>query len=424
MGADRGRQEGPQKEEVAVLKRLLAYAEKVFSLGKRFATCRDGRRFPRYSAPCVARAAFTAVLAKLGSLHAFAPCTPRAFLRRFIGGATPSDDTIGRVMDTLDLQALRDLLVHLYWRRRRNKSLKALPDGRYLLVIDGHEGRRSRRRKWPGCITRHFETPTAAWEEYFPGYVVAQLVGRDCSMVLDLERLGPKEGELTAADRLLKRLLKRLPRAFDIVMGDALYASGPFWKTVRQAGKYLVTVLKQEDRALMEDARALWETLLVPPVVASGLGETAQYWDVTHLSTWPQAGEPVRAVRADFVRCVRRQRDRTEEVTNSQWVWVTTLPASQYDAAAVARLGRLRWTIENLAFNDLVHEWHADHIYRCSASAAEGFLLLACIAQTLFSAFYRGNLKPALRARVTARGVGDILRGEVRMMAVRPQDSS
>src|SRR5215469_11514247 len=48
--------------------------------------------------------------------------------------------------------------------------------------------------------------------------------------------VGPGEGELTAAMRLLERLLPRLRKSLDLIVGDALYGCRPFFQTVCGAG--------------------------------------------------------------------------------------------------------------------------------------------------------------------------------------------
>jgi hypothetical protein len=48
--------------------------------------------------------------------------------------------------------------------------------------------------------------------------------------------LAPGEGELTAALRLLERLLLRLRKSLDLVLGGALYCCRAFFKTVCGAG--------------------------------------------------------------------------------------------------------------------------------------------------------------------------------------------
>lgn len=349
--------------------------------------------------------------ARLGSLNAFEGCRQGAWLRKWIGGDAPSADTVGRVLETVGLDVLRQMLANVYERLRRNKSLRPFPGGMFLLVLDGHEGRHSRRRKWDGCLSRTLETTAGPRTEFFPRYVAAQLVGDGCSLLLDIEMQRADEGEIAAAERLFARVLARFPRAFDIVLGDALYANGSFWRLARDAGKHVLTVLKQEARDLLKDARGLF--LLQPDPTSQPFRQgTAKYWDATDLRSWPQAGENVRVVRSEETTTIHRQLDDLDHTETTEWIWVTSLPQAQADAAAVARLGHERWRIENNAFNELVNGWSADHLFRCAAHAIEGFLLLTCIALNVFQAFWRLNVKPALRARQTAAAVAGIIRGE------------
>jgi hypothetical protein len=293
----------------------------------------------------------------------------------------------------------------------------------FLLVLDGHEGRHSSRRKWEGCLSSTVETAAGPRTDYFPRYVAAQLVGDGCSLLLDIEMQRPGEGELAAAERLLTRVLVRFPRAFDIVLGDALYASGPFWRVARSAGKHVLTVLKQEARDLLKDARDLCRLLPTPPSRPFRRG-SAKYWDVPDLQSWPQAGEPVRVVRSEETKTIRRQLDGLDHTETTEWVWVTSLPQDQVDAATVAHLGHERWRIENNAFNELVNGWGADHLFRCAAHAIEAFLLLMCLALNVFQAFWRLNVKPAFRARQTASAIAGIIRGEVLGRAPTVADTS
>ncbi|MFH1110790.1 MAG: hypothetical protein V1790_16575 [Planctomycetota bacterium] len=67
-------------------------------------------------------------------------------------------------------------------------------------------------------------------------------------------------------------------------------------------------------------------------------------------------------------------------------------------------MGHGRWTIENQEFNELVNQWHADHVYKHEPRAIPSklrarlnFRLLATACLNVFLAFYRRNLKPAVR---------------------------
>jgi hypothetical protein len=140
---------------------------------------------------------------------------------------------------------------------------------------------------------------------------------------------------------------------------------------------------------------------------------TGKYWDVADLGSWPQAGEKVRVVRSEETTTIHRQLDDRDHTETTEWIWATSLPSAQTDAATVARLGHERWRIENNAFNELVNGWDADHLFRCAAHAIEGFLLLTCLALNAFHAFWRLNVKPVLRALRTATAIADIIWGEV-----------
>ena len=63
----------------------------------------------------------------------------------------------------------------------------------------------------------------------------------------------------------------------------------------------------------------------------------------------------------------------------------------------MVRFGHQRWDIENHGFNELVNEWHADHVFKHDSSAIECFLLIAFLAYNIFHAFLALNLKPDFR---------------------------
>ncbi|GAG43634.1 unnamed protein product, partial [marine sediment metagenome] len=66
---------------------------------------------------------------------------------------------------------------------------------------------------------------------------------------------------MAAATRLLDRVVRNYPRAFDVVAGDALYAQAPFFEFVLERGKDVLTVLKDERRNLLQDALGLFQQL-------------------------------------------------------------------------------------------------------------------------------------------------------------------
>jgi hypothetical protein len=57
------------------------------------------------------------------------------------------------------------------------------------------------------------------------------------------------------------------PRAFNLVLADALYTTAPFFNFLLAHGKHALTVLKDERRNLLQDATALFAS--VSPLAGS-----------------------------------------------------------------------------------------------------------------------------------------------------------
>jgi hypothetical protein len=93
--------------------------------------------------------------------------------------------------------------------------------------------------------------------EYYHRGVVAHLIGLPLPIVLDIEMIRPGEGEIVAARRLLVRLLERYERFFDAVEGDALYFESALFELCRKHHKYVLAVLKDNNPALLADAKAV-----------------------------------------------------------------------------------------------------------------------------------------------------------------------
>jgi hypothetical protein len=225
-----------------------------------------------------------------------------------------------------------------------------------------------------------------------------------------MEEQLPGEGEARCAVRLLRRLLERYPRAFNTVVGDGLYLNADFCRLLAQRGKHFLAVLKNERRDLLVDARGLFD-LEVATHFESGKTHY-QCWDIEGFTTWEQLGQPVRVIRSIETTSVRRQLTGKEEVSTCEWIWATNIPQQVAGTRSLITLGHGRWLIENNGFNELVNEWHADHVYKHHPNALVVFLLLLLLACNLFHAFISLNVKPQLRARHTKRHFASLMAAE------------
>jgi len=340
--------------------------------------------------------------ANLGSLNALETVQAARFWKRWTGWKAVSADTMGRVHAGVQASQLRDGLHTVYTRLKRNKALP-LNLGLDVAVLDGHEQHASYRRHCSGCRQRTIKTEHGERTQYYHRQVTLLLLpgpksGRKpLRLLLDCEPMLADEDEVAAAMRLLVRVLAAYPRAFDLVLADALYTQAPFLNFLLERGKHALVVLKDDRRNLYKDVAGLFAP--VPPQCGERRGRNCEWWDFPELVSWPQVKAPLRVVRSREAYSVKRQLDGKVSQEVSDWIWVTTVPRQQAPTARIVAWGHQRWDIENFGFNELVNGWHADHIYKHDHNAIEAFLLLTLLAYNVFHAFVGLNIKPQLRSR-------------------------
>jgi len=393
----------PGKEGLTILRRLLAYAEKVFQFsGTIVAGVVDRRPQPRIPTSVVLKSVAALFWARMGSLNALELTAHSRFFRRWLGQPVCSADSVGRVSALMDAEGLRQGIHHVYEQLKRNK---ALPDhhGIGIVVLDGHESHASYRQHCAGCLERtiHGKDGKADRTQFYHRQVTIMLLPsarpgcEPVRLLLDHEPQRAEEGEVATALRLLERVIGLYPRAFDLVLADALYATAPFFNFLLEQGKHALVVLKDERRNLYQDAAGLFTHVL--PQEGIFRSRKCLRWDFPDLRTWPEVKTPVRVIRSLETYSVRRQLNGKDEVKTSDWIWVTTLPVQPVTTERAVAFGHQRWDIENHGFNELVNGWHADHIYKHDPNAIECFLLSAFLAFNIFHAFFVRNLKPQIR---------------------------
>jgi hypothetical protein len=376
---------------------VVVYSEKLFGISRQILPkCADTRKQPRISAAAVIKTTLVIFWGRLGSLNALKNTSQSAFWKRYLGGSLASADTLGRVNAGLASQPLRDGLRLVYLKLKRNKALR-LNLGWMIAVLDGHESYSGYIRHCSACLQRNVPTPRGERIQYYHRQVTLMLVpgplhhGHRLRLLLDFESQRSGEDEVTTGLRLLERVLLAYPRAFDVVLADALYAQAPFFNFLIQHHKHALVVLKDDRRNIYQDAQGLWK--FTPPQAGHYRHRLCQWWDFQDLTTWPQVSQPLRVVRSLETWTQRSQKDHRLQTVSSDWAWVTTLCFFQAPTPTMVCWGHQRWDIENYGFNELVNGWFTDHVYKHDPVAIENFLLTAFLAFNLFYAFLWLNLK-------------------------------
>lgn len=387
----------PKARGLAILQRLLNYAEKVFDLSSALSQITDSRTYPQIPTSVVAKSVLAMHLARLGSLNAIEQLKESRSLCKHVGAPLPSADTLGRVFALINPDSLRVVNHRTYGRLKRNKALPPPWHGLMPLAIDGHESHATYNRCCEGCLTREIGAGDNKCVQYYHRNVTAQLISNGIRFQLDAEPQLPGENEVAAAMRLLTRAIANYSRAFDVVLADALYARSIFFNFLTDHNKDVIVVLKANCPELLDDATRFFAGK-PPTTVWNDKKRQVECWDECGFQSGPQISKPMRVVQSHETKApVRRQLDGEVEIETTTWMWMTTLSPQRASSKAVVALGHSRWCIENQGFNELVNHWQSDHVYKHDSVAILNFWLASLIAYNMFRAFFLLNLKPAVR---------------------------
>ena len=365
---------------------------------------------PQIATFTVALSVLIMILSRLGSLNALEQLKSSRKLKNLLGDYLPSADTLGRVFSLVNTETLRKVQRDIYERLKRNKAFGVPRHGLIALAIDGHESHATYKMECEGCLKRKIGEPEQT--QYYHRNVSCELIFANCCFQLDAETQLPGENEVGAAERLLARTVSMYPRAFDVVVVDALYAGADFVNKIIEHGKDVIVVLKDDRRELFKDAEGLFAGL-EPTKVVNTDGSYSEYWDIDQLQSWSGVKKLLRVIKVKETRTIcDKETGEVREVV-STWIWATTLSKLRANTVAVAELGRSRWCIENQGFNEMVNDWHADHVYRHEPRAILNFWLMIMIGYNLFRVFYLRNLKAVFRIGKTMQHFAEMIRSEL-----------
>lgn len=390
---------------VAILSRLWKYSERVLDFPDILALITDARQFPQIPTQIVSTSAWAMFSSRLGSLNALEQTNDSPAWKRIIGESPPSADTMGRVVAKMDSVTIRSALYQLYLQFKRNKALQASPHGLIALAIDGHETSCSLSKSCSQCLERNQHGIL----QYYHRNVTAQLVFENFSLLIDAELQAPGDNELTTAKRLYERVARTYSRAFDVVIGDALYCTLPFIKLVLDSGKDIIAVLKANAGAVLDQANHILDQQPIKMTLAEcGVRREIRETDEVAFGL----NRPMRIIRSE------EQKPAGSKRGDSTWLWVTSLNPLRGSTQTVVALGHDRWKIENLAFNETTNRWYSDHVYRHDPGAILNFWLLCMLSFNTFMCFFFRNLKLALRLKHTMLHVSKALQSELYAMPV------
>jgi hypothetical protein len=282
--------------------RVIKYSNKYFDLFDLINNITDARQKPQIACSDIAASILSMLFCSLGSLNKYNVSRDISYVLD-IAAKVPSSSTVARASDTIDLDAIREILKSIYLKAKKSKMIEPF-NGRYIGIIDGHEIFSSGIHWCSGCSIRNVSKIEGEIKlNYYHKYVAFILAGKRFAFMLDIELVYPDEGELSAAYRLLDRVCRAYPKAFDAVVADGLYLKGTIFNLLESHGKYAAAVLKDESRQLYEEAVSLCS--IFDPVVYVDENTTYKVWDHTISGLWDGYDKPVRVLRSEETKITR-----------------------------------------------------------------------------------------------------------------------
>ena len=369
------------------MRQMRRYSEKVFEKDTRLARLTDARVDPKIPLSAVLSTwqwglvRQTPSTEQIGDLLWDRRWRARLGLRPEQGG---SPDRAAQILDGLSVEEWNEMMLEDFFTARRAGTVT--DEGLYgkrCAVVDLNELFNSEKVHGPQCQVREKTIQDENGEkrtvpEYYHQAVALTWVSGKVPFVIGWELLAPGEGELTAALRLLKRLLPRLRKSLDLVLGDALYCCRPFFQTVCGAGLPALAI-SSGNTEMDEEIELLKRT--DPPRVVPGI-EVA-VWEMES-EAWRQDLE--RNLRV--IDCERRYKAPAWKHERKHLRVMTSVPVQILPAGQGWKVGRCRWKIEHGIFNRLPRDSFLTHHYHHSVTAIVGLLALRSFACFLTQAYW------------------------------------
>jgi hypothetical protein len=302
------------------------------------------------------------------------------------------EDTLAYFNERLDPQPTRDALVATAKLAKRNKVFRDRP---WLgLALDGTGAGRCSAKTKVCRLCRPFHDAEGNVVGHKHEITMASVVGVDITMPIDVEPFGQGDSELAAGRRLLARIAASLGSRFaDYVVADAKYGAASFLNEVTGLGLHAVVRLKDNLPDLHSRATARFAGR-APDATVEHRGETVELWDDETFAPWE-------GLEWSFVRVLRyRHRSAKGEIVDAYWL--TSFPKSTISSAALFRLAKSRWEIENQGFNE-AKTWHGlEHICHHDANAVLVGWLLLLLAMVIERLYRHCHLHRGTHPRMTA----------------------
>jgi hypothetical protein len=260
------------------------------------------------------------------------------------------DDVLGYFTERLDAGRLREAIIGIVHRAKRNKAFEK--SRRIGVALDGTGAGRSHENLCDQC--RPVRNEKKEIVSYHHKLVMISVVGTGLSLPLDIEPYGPGDSEYAAGQRLLKRSIGNLGSRFaDYVVVDGGFATATFLHTVGDIGLKVIARLKGNLPELYEAAQRRFASKPPNQIFREG-PDRIEIWDADDFDPWE-------TLRWKTVRVIRYRQHKPDGTTVEAY-WLTDFSKTEAGSQALYYMAKSRWEIENQGFNDAKNRHGFEHI--------------------------------------------------------------
>ncbi|MCL5996188.1 MAG: ISNCY family transposase [Chloroflexi bacterium] len=281
----------------------------------------------------------------------------------------PSDNQTRNLLDPIPPEQFDGEFEWVHQELKASGHLEGFRDygNTYLIAMDGMTYFSSDTLSCPNCLKREDGAGTA---HYYHSAVTPVIVKPDSPYVLPLmaEFIVPQDGhekqdcERAAAKRWLASHSQLFSAHSVTYLGDDLYANHPFCEAIAHSyQQYFVCVAKPESHPALYEWLAMLEKAGAIEVLQERRwkGKFAEVWTYRWAPELPlRVGED--ALGVNWFELTITREDTAERLYHNTWVTNHSVTASS--VAALAKVGRARWKIENESNNTLKNNgYHLEH---------------------------------------------------------------
>lgn len=302
----------------------------------------------------------------------------------------PHADTLGRLLETIEVEKIQDSMVELLKELMKNKKFKnLLINGKYLIAVDGTQ-KFFRNYQWQEEALKRNVGGDAKIPQYYV-YALDSVLILDNGMVLPvlteiLENKDWVEGETKqdCESKAFKRLAPKLQKIFGkgkiILVADGLYACGPVIKICRSYNwEFMLTLKEDGSKDLWREATGLMR-LETENSLQVNWGDRTQFYQWANDIDYEFGLKRRYTEMVNVVICFEkweefhsRSTGKTEKIEN-RYAWISSKNLSDKNVFnRCTKMARYRWKIENNFLIEKHEGYFFEHCYSYNWEAMKGF---------------------------------------------------